>query len=247
VAATVLSIVVAGASAFAAGLGSRLADEVGSSPKPLISWSATEEAAGCGVNSEVFLPRPAVSRALELPPSPEDFPKFQAEPGSAIAASDRVNVSIQGESSRPVTLTGIYFNVERRQRPQGALFVSPCGGPTEGRAIVFDLDRDPPRVIESNALLHVPLGSVDGDERPLTRPIRFPWTVSLTEPLLLALIGKTESSCYCVWTAEIPWVSGSQQGAVVIDNGGRGFRTVSGHGLRFYAPGEDGWTAYPPS
>jgi hypothetical protein len=247
IAATVLSIVLAGVTAFVTGLASKLANELGSSSPALVSWGAKVETAGCGWNGEVFLPRRAAERARDLPPSSEDFPKLQREPGSALADTERVNVSIQGETARTITLTGIYFHVKRRPRPPGAVFVDACGSATEGRAIVFDLDQDPPKVIESNALLHVPLGSSEGDGKPLTRPIRFPWTVSMTDPLLLTLLGKTKSSCYCIWTAEIPWVSGNRHGDIKLDNEGRGFRTVGSHGLLFYSPGEDDWTAFPSS
>jgi glycosyltransferase involved in cell wall biosynthesis len=40
-----------------------------------------------------------------------------------------------------------------------------------------------------------------------TSPITFPWTVSLTDPLLLYVVAIAEF-CACKWSAEIPWVSG---------------------------------------
>ena len=77
----------------------------------------------------------------------------------------------------------------------------------------------------------------------ITRPIRFPWTVSLTDPLLLDVIATT-SSCYCVWSAEIPWVSGAHRGTIRIDNHGDGYRLVGTNGLTSYYPdfyGNRGW------
>lgn len=240
------SVLVAGATAFVAGLGSKAADDVGSSPPPLVSSYASEERAGCGPS--VFLPKQSVGVALARPPSDESMLRIQSLPGFAFADHGRVNVSILGETERPVTLTNIYVHVNRRPRPQGALFYDPCGGPTTGRLIVFDLDRQPPRVVESNALSHVPLGSAGADGRPLTKPIKFPWTVSLTEPLLLGLIGTVKSGCYCTWTAEIPWVSGGQHGTIEVDNGGDGYSVVSSQGLPSYGPGLQGadrWSEQP--
>lgn len=248
IAATLASILVAGGTAFAAGLGSDLADSVDSSPSPLVSSYATEERAGCG--PYVFLPEESVGAALAKSPTLEEtWPEIQSLPGFAFADSDRVNVSIQGETARLVTLTGIYFHVTRRPRPKGALFYAPCGGPIEGRSIRIDVGRQPPTIVESNVLPHVPLGSTQGDGRPLTKPIKFPWTVSLTDPLLLGLIATTKSSCYCIWTAEIPWVSGGQHGIIDVDNGGAGYTVVSSRGLRFYGPkldGGSGWGEQPP-
>lgn len=247
-AATVGSLIIALATAFATGIGSRLAHGVGSGSSSLVSSYASEERAGCG--PLVFLPEKSVKVALAKPPSEESWPEMQLLPGFAFADTGRVNVSIQGETSRPITLMGIYFHVTRRPRPKGALFSDPCGGPTEGRAIVFDVDHEPPSIVESNVLPHVPLGSAEGDDRPLTKPIRFPWKVSLTDPLLLALIATTKSRCYCTWTAEIPWVSGGHHGTIEIDNGGEGFHVVSSRGLRFYSPGVEGaagrWSEQPP-
>jgi hypothetical protein len=242
----VATIVIAGATAFATGLGSKLADDVSASSKPLLSWSASEEIAGCGWNSEVYLPQTAAAEGSKLRPEPEDFEVFQKEPEAAMAGTQRVNVSIQGESARPVTLLSINFHVQRSPQPPGAIFVSPCGGPTVGRTIVFSLDSDPPKIVESNNSPDQPLGETEGDGTSLNHAIRFPWTVSLTDPLLLILLAKLESSCLCTWTAEIPWVSGKEKGVIRIDNGGDGYRMVSGHGLAFYTPGTDGkWTVSP--
>jgi hypothetical protein len=247
--ATVATIAIAGATAFATGLGSKLADDVSASSKPLVSWSATEEVAGCGWNSEVFLPGRAATQARAMKPDPEDFPIFQRELEAAMVGTQRVNVSIQGESARPVTLLGIHFHVHRRPRPAGGVFVSPCGGPTVGRTVVFSLDSDPPKIVASNASLKQPLSTVEGGGTA-SHPIRFPWTVSLTDPLFLIMLGTLKSNCYCTWAAEIPWVSGGEKGVIQVDNGGEGFRMVGAEGgndgLTMYSPGPDGeWMAGP--
>jgi hypothetical protein len=170
----------------------------------------------------------------------------QQRPGAALTDRSTVEVSIQGESERPVTLTGINFEVVRRPRPPGAVVANQCGGPRPARAIEVSLDEEPPRVMESNANPQAFLGEGAGG-RHSSRPIRFPWTVSLTDPLLLLLIATTDSSCYCSWSAEIPWVSGAQRGAIRVDNEGQGYKVVSSRGLPSYLPYFHRWEYFPPA
>jgi hypothetical protein len=158
---------------------------------------------------------------------------------------DVVEVSVQGESARKITLTGIDFEVSHRERPVGAIFREPCGGPIVGRALEVDLDASPPRIVESSAETNGLLGSRTASGRPLTRQIRFPWTVSLTDPLLLYVIGTTKA-CYCEWRAEIPWASGSERGSIQIDDQGQAYRVASGDGLRSYTSTGTRWVGYPP-
>src|SRR5262249_52118743 len=134
----------------------------------------------------------------------------------------------------PVTLTGIEFHVNRQPIPAGASFAFPCGGPGYGRSIVVDLDREPPRIVRSNEDTHGMLGS-ELNDRGEPKPIRFPWVVSLTEPLLLYVMATTKS-CYCTWSARIPWVSGSQRGAIVLDEGTGGLKVVGEGAFPSYLP-----------
>ena len=52
-----------------------------------------------------------------------------------VAEQSVVLVSIQGESARTITLTGIRFDVKRRAQPAGAVFVNPCGDNINGRSL----------------------------------------------------------------------------------------------------------------
>jgi hypothetical protein len=58
----------------------------------------------------------------------------------------------------------------------------------------------------------------------------FPWTVSLTDPLLIHIV-TIAKRCYCVWRAFVTWRSGSKSGRIAIDNGGKGYE-VFGVGRR---------------
>lgn len=214
--------------AFSSGLGTKAAEEVGSSEGSPISYSVEEQSVACF--SGTYFPAADVQQVLRSI-SPLDWERLEHEADAAPVDRDLIQVAIQGESERKVTLTGIEFDVSRSTRPDGAAFYRPCGGPTSGRVIEVDLDATPPRITESSAEVDGMLGS--------SRPIRFPWTVSMTDPLLLEIIGTT-MHCYCTWTAKIPWVSGSKQGVISIDDEGKGFTVVNSSGLDSYGVGPNG-------
>jgi hypothetical protein len=237
------AVLLAAATGFAGGLGQKLADSVGSSNPGLISYSATKEESRC-LGGE-FVPRSSLPATLETV-SLQDWAAIEAQPGAAAAGQSVVRVSIQGESDRTVTLTGISFRVKRGVEPSGAVFSGQCGGPFVGRAIEVDLDLHPPRVVDSVAGLHGMLGSRGLHGERLYQQIRFPWTVSLTDPLLLDVVATTES-CYCHWSAEIPWVSGAQKGVIHIDDEGSPLAVTGAVELPAYVPSASGWKRFPAS
>jgi hypothetical protein len=222
--ATAISILVAGITAFAIGIGTHEADKV-ESAQATISSSDSRYSAECGFGT--FVPEPTAKHILSVP-RPDDWSAIENEPGAAGSGSMAAQVSIQGESQRTVTLAGITFKVRRRPRPRGVVFEEPCGGGFVGRRIVADLDASPPRVIDTKSDPQLAIGAEEGN-RPIIKPIRFPWTVSVTNPLLLYVIGSTTTNCYCTWTAELPWVSGGRHGTIKVDNGGRGYTAAGGH------------------
>ena len=101
--ATFVSIVVAGATAFAVGIGSHEADKVESSQTTL-SYSESEPARGCDLG--MFLPESSARRLIAKPPPPS-FGVIEHQPGAVAADTGYVQVSIQGESERTAVLTGI--------------------------------------------------------------------------------------------------------------------------------------------
>jgi hypothetical protein len=231
--------ILAGATAFGTGLGSKAADSLDKSDGPPISYSAEEKGGECG--SAVFLPEGQSQETLEEKPpySISEWDEFQHQPDAAFAGRDVVEVAIQGESARTVTLTGISFEVERRKPEQGATFAAPCGDGTFGRALILDLDSVPPDIVASSSEVGEPV-AIDAQGHSVSRPIKFPWTVSLVDSLLLYVIATTES-CACVWKAEIPWVSGSDRGVIKIDNGGEGYDVVADPSLDNYVTNGSSW------
>lgn len=248
------ALLLAMVTAIGSGLGSSLLDLFKGEESPL-SYSAAEQVTDCG--TKIFVAGDQAASIASgkvptptLPPEPgvdithADWGSFQRSTGGVVVDESIVDVSIQGESSRTVTLTGIDFSVERRPRPSGAVFNNLCGGPVTGRYVVADLDREPVAVIgtaqDPNALLTLNPASSPYE------PIRFPWTVSLTDPLQLKIIARTRG-CYCVWRAEIPWSSGGKTGVIRIDNGGKGYAVVGSEGATEYARSpstRSGWAPY---
>lgn len=205
----------------------------------LVSYSSAPLETACGVVT--FLPEPIAHRVLyQL--VPQHFTAIENQPGAAPAGAAVVEASIQGGSARAITITRISFKVHRKPRPPGATFTQACGGPLIGRAVEVDLDASPPRIIGTNAVPGAFLG--EGREgvnnEPLKiRPITFPWTVSLTEPLQLYLIATTRT-CYCGWQAELRWVSGAARGTILISNHGRNYLVAGPNGVQGYLGGAGG-------
>jgi len=223
--ALAVTLLVAISTAIGTGLGASALDLLHPNAEP-ISHSAHEEGHGCEVDLFVNGDRAAVFAAASDPvPAANDWQSFRRANQTAVADVSIVDVSIQGESPRVITITGVDFTVDRRPRPAGAKFDLPCGDALRGRFMQVDLDRSPPALLESAKDPDVRAGS-----RP-SEPILFPWTVSITDPLLLKIIATTER-CYCVWRARIMWRSGSKSGVMHVDNDGKGYSVVGSKGAQ---------------
>jgi hypothetical protein len=235
------ALLAATATAVGTGLGSRLLGVFDSNPAPkaLISSSATEQISECG--TQIFIRSPQAERIVSNRLSPgRDWPAFYRAHDAVVVGESQPVVSIQGESARPITLTGIDFNVVRKQRAPGAAFSLPCGGPGQGRFLAVDLDQDPPRIIASS---EDPTATAD-PSMASSKPIKFPWLVSVTDPLLLTIVAVTER-CHCIWRASITWRSGSRSGELPIDNGGKGYAVVGKNRLRQYSWSGSKWIKLP--
>jgi hypothetical protein len=224
------AFLVAMATAIGTGLGSDALDLFDDDEEEPVSYSAFEEVAECGTQLFVSGDRAGLLASGETP-SPLDWEAFKRDNRASVASESVVEVSIQGETSRTITLSRIDFTVERRPRPAGANFVNPCGDSIRGRFLAADLDSNPVAVISSSQDPKGVLDEVDSSGRSPYKPIRFPWTVSVTDPLLLQIVARTKR-CFCTWRAEITWRSGGQSGAIPIDNDGKGYTVVGVQNVR---------------
>ncbi len=231
------AVLLAAITAFAGGLGSKLADSIGSDDPQLLSFSVELLPGKC--RGGEFVPRSSLPEILHSP-SKYRWEILEQQPGAAQANLNPVQIAIQGETGRPVTLTRIDFHVTRHPRPPGGAFSGACGDAFTGRALKVDLDATPPRIVDSNSTEEGVLGARGSNGQRPYRPIRFPWTVSVNDPLLLEILATTDS-CDCTWTAEIPWVSGGSRGTILVDNSGHGYRVVGAEGLPSYVPSTNGW------
>lgn len=228
---TATALLVAIASAIGGGLGNKALDAV-DKDSPLVTASAMEQVNECG--TPLFVPEATADRlaanSLSIGP---DWKAFKGRSKAVVADQDVVVVSIQGESSRTITLTGIKFEVEPHARPGGAAFAKACGDSITGRFLEVDLDRRPAAVVDSASS---PKGQIGGESETGTsryKPIRFPWTVSVTDPLLLNIVATTRR-CACNWRAYISWSSGEKSGRLPIDNRGAGYGVVGIEGLNYF-------------
>lgn len=204
-------------------LANRGTDAIDSAGSPALVSSSVAQVKDLCHSGPLFIPAAEAKRVLAEPPPDEPEELFDL-PGVRYVEGNAVEVSIQGESPRTITLTGIEFTVEPRPRPSGGVTIhSQCGDAGIGYTIQVDIDANPPRI--TDAMFAMP-----GKE---TRPISFPWRVSLSDPLLLYVIANSRT-CDCEWSARIPWVSGSQRGVIAIDDDGHGFPVVTGKGLPIY-------------
>ncbi len=234
------ALVVAIATTIGTGLGGRFLDLFKSDPV-LVSSSAAEQINECG--TKLFVREPTAGRIRASPISNgAGWTSFSRRYGASVAGADQVEVSIQGESSRTITLTGIDVEVERRGRPPGAVFGNPCGDSIHGRSVLVDLDRRPAAVVDSSADPRGELGALDRPASNPSLPIRFPWTVSVTDPLLLNIVAASRR-CSCTWRAYVTWRSGAKSGRIAVDNGGRGYTVVGDSGAPYYNSGSGSrWT-----
>jgi hypothetical protein len=203
-------------------------------PAALISYSVSRLDEDPCNGARAFVPDPAAHAVLAegVPARWSDLFKHR---GAAFVGGSMVEVSIQGESERAITLTGVHFKVRHLgKRPPGVSFGSQCGGGALGRFVVANIDAPHPRLVQSVSVFR------DSRQIARLRQIRFPWTVSVTDPLLL-YVGTVTQRCFCEWRARIPWVSGSRRGVIAIGRPGHGYRVTGYADLPSYYGTEEGW------
>lgn len=145
--------------------------------------------------------------------------------GGRPAALGGIVLILRGKSADvPVTLLGLTLEVlERRPPIAGTRVYRPSGEGKMGRYIDFDVDAEPPRIIDS---------SHDPDYNPTMRqePMQFPYQISTTVTELFLVSVRTAESDV-TWRVRIAWSSGVDSGEALIDAGGSPFEvSVPGPG-----------------
>ncbi|MFJ6443928.1 helix-turn-helix domain-containing protein [Streptomyces sp. NPDC091649] len=155
--------------------------------------------------------------AVPPPPAEADAAAWAGALGAVHAGEMGVRITLQGRDERAVVLEALRIRVvERRPAAEGRVYrmSSGCGGALTPRT--FDVDLDAPRPVARSVA-----GNDSGE--PIAA-VAFPYSVSVTDPEVLLLTGRTVG-CDCDWYAELAWSSGGRSGTVRVDDGGRPFRT----------------------
>jgi hypothetical protein len=211
---------IAAPSATSSGSASNPASGSESATDKKITWTASHYMDDC---SAFVLPK-ALSEFGAAPTS-EQLGDWARARGAATAenfgpktgGTERIMLTLQGTSARPVTITELTFQaVDRKPALKGPEVSNECGDETVARYAQIDLDRNPPAITGSSAD-KISLGDARAE------PIKFPYLVSATDPETLLLIASTQN--LVAWHARLSWSDGETSGVAVIDDHGKPFLT----------------------
>ncbi|WP_308290126.1 helix-turn-helix domain-containing protein [Streptomyces kronopolitis] len=196
-------------------------DEVGKggAAAPRIGVSSYNWDGPCGVD---YLLQQEPER-VPPPPAPQDSRGWARALGGVDGGSLPLQLTATGASDEAVVLTSLHVRVVSTDAalPWTAYSMGDgCGSGVTPRS--FDIDLDDPRPTAT------PLAGQDGDVKVPAK--NFPFKVSTHDPQVLNLTVHTEGHDVS-WYLEVGWSSGSRQGTVRVDDGGKPFRTsaITGH------------------
>lgn len=157
------------------------------------------------------------------PPAPQDSRGWAHALGGVDGGSLPLQLTATGASDEAVVLTSLHVRVVSTGAalPWTAYSMGDgCGSGVTPRS--FDIDLDDARPTAT------PLAGQDGDVKVPAK--NFPFKVSTHDPQVLNLTVHTEGHDVS-WYLEVGWSSGSRQGTVRVDDGGKPFRTsaITGH------------------
>ncbi|WP_406245127.1 helix-turn-helix domain-containing protein [Streptomyces anulatus] len=206
--------------------------EAGRAP---FTWTADDHVWKNGCHHSYIIDR--APAAVPPPPVEADAESWAGALGAVHAGEAGVRVTLQGRDERAVVLESLRIRVvERRSPAQGRVYrmSSGCGGSLTPR--MFDVDLDVPRPAARSVA-----GNDSGE--PI-EAVAFPYSVSVTDPEVLLITGRTVG-CDCDWFAELTWSSGGRSGTVRVDDGGRPFRTSGERGrpVLDYDTGSGRWVS----
>lgn len=156
----------------------------------------------------------------------EQWPTWEHSRDGAQASEAVFTVTAQGhEATSNVVVTGLRVKVLERKPPlTGTVLSTQCGEPVHSHYAEVDLDREQP-VGFPGAL--DPDTAAELSARGLrVDPIRFPYSVSSTQPEVFTVVART-ASCDCTWVIELDWSAGGRSGVQTVGYNGKPFRTTS--------------------
>ncbi|WP_336246839.1 helix-turn-helix domain-containing protein [Streptomyces cupreus] len=152
------------------------------------------------------------------PPFQQDAPAWVAAVGGVSAREQLVTMTVQGTGEETVVLDSLTVKVVSKDTPLAwndyTMGVG-CGGDVPTRPFTVALDAARPVVVAA------------AGQRDL------PFKVSESDPEVFRI--TADASAYDVrWYLELAWSSGSRHGKLVIDDGGKPFRTSGNNGRAGY-------------
>lgn len=152
------------------------------------------------------------------PPFQQEAPAWVAAEGAVSAGEQLVTLTVQGTGKETVVLDSLTVRVVGKDAPlqwNDYVMGVGCGGDVPSRPFTVALDAGRPVVVA---------GAGQRD---------FPFSVSESDPEVFRITADT--SAYDVrWYLELAWSSGGRSGKLVVDDGGRPFRTSGNKGRPAY-------------
>lgn len=186
-----------------------------------LSWTARSHVWQNGCDHAYLIAKP--KEQVPPPPTEQDAEGWASSLGAVHGRDTYVRITVQGKTSSAVVLEALRVRVVGRSAPveRNVYFMdNGCGGSLTPRS--FDVNLDASRPVAA------PRSGHDGENA--IPAVRFPYRVSVSDPEVLLVTGRTVS-CDCRWYLELEWSSGGRTGAVRIDDHGGPFRTSAITGM----------------
>lgn len=137
--------------------------------------------------------------------------------GAALSSGGHVEVTFQGASDAATVLHSISVEVVSRSAPLGGIYLpGTCGSDVTPHHYATDLGSPRPQV--------VPVPGEQGGQVVPAQEFSFKVAKDDVEKVVVV---PTASSGYVEWYLHVRWSSGSSQGDLRIDDGGKPFRTTA--------------------
>ncbi|MFF3686610.1 helix-turn-helix domain-containing protein [Streptomyces sp. NPDC002187] len=163
-----------------------------------------------------LIDRPATQ--VGAPPVEQDAPAWVGAHKAVTAGEQLVTLTVQGTGEETVVIESLKVRVVGKDMPlawNDYVMGVGCGGGVPARPFTVALDAAQPIVVA---------GAGQRD---------FPYKVSESDPEVFRI--TADASAYDVtWNLELTWSSGERKGTLVVDDGGKPFRTSGNNGRPAY-------------